>query len=171
MFATKSTMSQRFALGVFLAGRSARRPLLDLSVARVGRRWKPQWAPEQAWPQGSFLVGFVRPGCSRCERWADELIDLSEEFGIPLFLLSARREGVLGSKAHGEAGPGFPGAGDAVVAAIAARDFRRLAVTVPSAVLVADGVVRERWLREIPSGVRCVFRRWHGAPLSLADPS
>lgn len=137
------------AVAFGLLGHSARhgKPLLDLTPMKVGRRWKPSWLPSGAELPGEreTLVVFLGANCSHCMQWIKVLNRVHQIPGLPSV------QGVVALRPDrladylSRSGARFP------VAPITPWAAARLSRSItPTAVLIRDGVIREKWIRSMP---------------------
>jgi len=64
-------------LGIFIAGRSTDKPLLDFSESKPGKNWSSHWLPKSNLEnQISAIVAFLHPNCEHCKRFIEELRNL-----------------------------------------------------------------------------------------------
>jgi hypothetical protein len=125
------------------------RPLLDLTPMKVGRRWKPRWLPAGAETSAgdgeTTLIVFLGANCSHCMQWIKVLNRVHQLPSLPSV------QGVVTVRPDrlpdylGRSGARFP------VAPITPWAAARLSRSItPTAVLVREGVIREKWIRSMP---------------------
>jgi hypothetical protein len=133
-----------------LLNHSARygKPLLDLTPMKVGRRWRTRWLPADAGlppGEGETLVVFLGANCSHCMQWIKVLNRVHQLSGLPSVqgVVTLRPDRL--KEYLSRVGAGFP------VAPITPWAAARLSRSItPTAVLVRDGVIREKWVRSMP---------------------
>jgi hypothetical protein len=120
-------------------------PLLDLSRLRPGRRWAVEWLPDhpEVTTEPHFVV-FLSPDCPYCKRWVPLLnvmhakADLPRVLGV-LALPDDEREAFRHDHLVR-----FP------LGQMTASRFRHMVSGYPTAVLVEEGAVAEKWEGELP---------------------
>lgn len=124
------------------------RPLFETSPTRVGRRWRPSWLPPGAYlaaEAGETLIVFLGANCSHCMKWIKILNTVHALPNLPSV------QGVVTVPEHGledyraRTGVRFP------VVAVSPWAAARLSRSItPTAVIVRDGIIREKWVRSMP---------------------
>lgn len=124
------------------------RPFFELSPMRAGRRWRPGWLPAGAsLPAGDreALIVFLGANCSHCMKWIKILNTVHALPNLPAV------HGVVSIPEHGledyraRAGVRFP------VVAVSPWAAARLSRSItPTAVIVQNGIIREKWVRSMP---------------------
>jgi hypothetical protein len=122
------------------------KPLLDLTPMRAGRRWQARWLPDAGLAdEGETLVVFLGANCSHCLQWIKVLNRVHQLPGLPSV------QGVVTLRPDrladylGRSGARFP------VAPITPWAAARLSRSItPTAVLVREGIIREKWIRSMP---------------------
>jgi hypothetical protein len=124
------------------------RPLFELTPLKAGRRWNPRWlrgGPDLSAAGGETLVVFLGANCSHCKRWIKALNTIHWLPGFPevqgIVALSPERVPHFLE----QDGIRFPVA--SVTPWVSARLSRGIT---PTAVVVADGVIREKWVQAMP---------------------
>ena len=139
------------ALVALIAGsisgwKSQEKPLVDFSRLKVGNRWHPQWLKNssQDLQQGSHFVVFLGKDCPYCKQWVPLLNVMSTQKDLPnvLSILALSDEEIEAFKA--EHLVRFP------IAQMDKLLFGYMVDSYPTAVLVEDGVISNKWLGEIP---------------------
>jgi hypothetical protein len=137
------------ALGLFLYSERHGIPLVELTPIRVGRRWNPSWLPRIADLSADdgveTLIVFLGANCAHCMRWIKVLNTIHACSKLP------EVRGVVAispdqlSEYLDRAAVRFPIV--AVSTWVAARLSRSIT---PTAVLIQEGVIREKWIRSMP---------------------
>lgn len=126
--------------------KSQEKPLVDFSRLKVGNRWHPQWLKNssQDLQQSSHFVVFLGKDCPYCKQWVPLLNVMSTQKDLPnvIGILALSDEEIEAFKA--EHLVRFPIAGmDKLL-------FGYMVDSYPTAVLIEDGVISNKWLGEIP---------------------
>jgi hypothetical protein len=136
------------ALGLFRYSERHGTPLVELTPIRIGRRWNPSWLPRSvdlSADDGETLIVFLGANCAHCMRWIKVLNTIHACPRLP----EVRGVVAIGAEQLPEyldrAAVRFPTV--AVSTWVAARLSRSIT---PTAVLIQDGIIREKWLRSIP---------------------
>ncbi|MDJ0900349.1 MAG: hypothetical protein QNJ55_16210 [Xenococcus sp. MO_188.B8] len=146
---TTLVTSGALAFGFLKYWRENDRPYIDLTPLKIDRTWKPKWLGEDSDSTlmlGSKLVVFLSPQCSQCKKWLNVLKVVHYRDDLP---------GVIGTIALStvEAGQDFVdeyGLNYPVIA-IERKQQQKLGIdSFPTAILLEDGVIREKWLGVIP---------------------
>jgi hypothetical protein len=135
------------AAGMVLGRRSLKTgALVDFSPLKPGKRWNPRWldstAPSLA--SGNHFIVFLSKECPYCKRWVPLLNVVHVEDGTPnvLGILwlhgDAQKEFLAQHMIH------FP------IAYMRKELMTIMADAYPTAALVEDGVIRQRWVGEMP---------------------
>ena len=122
------------------------RPPFDLSPLRVGRRWSPLWlgsGKDLPIGPGRTIVVFLSTECPQCHRWV-QLLNLAHRL--------AELPAVVGVVEHRPGGdppkskaPGFP------TVQVEPRVMTRLLRgATPTALVLEDGIVRDKWVGAMP---------------------
>lgn len=115
---------------------------------KVGRPWKARWLPAGAGLPaggGETLIVFLGANCSHCMQWIKVLNRVHQLPGMPLVqgVVTVRPDRLPGYLSR--SGARFP------VAPITPWAAARLSRSItPTAVLVQEGVIREKWIRSMP---------------------
>jgi hypothetical protein len=144
-------------LGAGLGWVSLRRgPIVDVSAARPGRRWRAEWAALPVEPtRGTWLVGFLKPECLVCRVWARWLERAAEQGDY---------EGVAAVVAE-EADAPSPYVLRIPTAALPPGEVGRLVRRAPTILVLREGVIAERW-RTIPRDQLDLLKRGGGSAAS-----
>ena len=127
---------QSGALGIFIAGRSAKEPWIDFSPLKAGKNWPPMHQNALPLPNEPTLFFFLSPTCENCRKWVPKLHQYSQPDASPKaqWILSERDElesFKLGAKVAPFIVP--PNVIDDLVGSF------------PVVVLIQDGVIQKRW--------------------------
>jgi thioredoxin-related protein len=129
-----------------LAWQSKDKPLVDLSRLKAGKAWKAQWLNqhERDLQQGSHFVVFLSEDCPYCKRWVPLLnfMNTQQDFPQVLGVQAMTAEKIAAFKAEHLAR--FP------IAQMDKLLFGYMVDGVPTAVLVKDGAIQNKWSGEIP---------------------
>ena len=130
------------ALSNFLVRGSANSPLIDLSPLKPRRKWNMKWsnpADFQRNSNGSVFYIFMSWRCYQCRIWDPYIRNMHQQSGLPspvlIFPETEEEEKRLVEVPHLFIKPGV---------------FRRLVYQTPTAVLVTDGLVEDRWVVRFP---------------------
>lgn len=126
--------------------RKNKNALLDLSSAQVNRRWQSHWVPEMDdnLMQGKKLVAFISAKCNFCPRWVKALKVLHHYSIFPdIVALMAEPPEVIQTYVEEKQIP-FP------VHFIDPTTKRRLVLGSPTVLVLEDGVIKERWMINMP---------------------
>jgi hypothetical protein len=124
------------------------KPLFELTPLKVGRRWNPRWLQGRLDPSatgGEKLVVFLGPNCSHCKKWIKALNTIHWLPGFP------EVQGVVALSP--ERVPHFLEQDDirfpvvSVTPWVSARLSRGIT---PTAALVANGIIQDKWVRAMP---------------------
>lgn len=123
------------------------KPILDLTVLRENRPWQSKWLPEEAGNlmTGSHLVVFLSPSCSVCKNWLVVLNLVHKRGDLPAVL------GVVAGTPTGL--EKFVRSHQLIfpVVAVSPSVMGRFVSSFPTAVVLENGIIRERWLGVIPA--------------------
>lgn len=132
--------------GIISGWKSQEKALVDFSRLKPGNRWHPQWLKDssQDLQQGSHFVVFLGKDCPYCKQWVPLLNVMSTQKDLPnvLSILALSEEEIEAFKA--EHLVRFP------IAQMDKLLFSYMVDSYPTAVLVEDGVISNKWLGEIP---------------------
>lgn len=126
--------------------KSQEKPLVDFSRLKPGNRWHPRWLKDssQDLQQGSHFVVFLGKDCPYCKQWVPLLNVMSTQKDLPnvIGILALSHEEIEAFKA--EHLVRFP------IAQMDKLLFGYMVDSYPTAVLIEDGVISNKWLGEIP---------------------
>lgn len=125
------------------------RPFIDFAPLQIDRLWQPEWLGEDsdsALMSGEKIVVFLSPQCLQCKSWLNVLKvvrwrdDLPNVAGvIELTSIEETREFIDSYFLN------FP------VVAIERSQFNKLGISaVPTAVILEDGVIKDKWTGLMP---------------------
>jgi uncharacterized membrane protein YphA (DoxX/SURF4 family) len=125
------------------------RPYIDLSPVKINRTWQPEWLGENSDLElisASKLVVFLSPQCPQCKKWLNVLKvvhyrdDLPEVLGaIALNTVEEGQEFVKGYQLN------YP------IVQIEKKQHQKLGISsFPTAFMLENGVIKEKWLGVIP---------------------
>ena len=124
-------------------------PYIDLSPLQTNRTWQPKWLGEDKDSKlmsGNNIVIFLSTECPQCKKWLNVLKlvhyrdDLPEVVGVvDINTVNERQEFVESY------GLNYP------VIGVDAKQYEKLQIiSVPTAFLLKDGVIKEKWIGQIP---------------------
>ena len=125
------------------------RPYFDLAPVKINRTWQPEWLGEDedlGLISGNKLVVFLSPQCAQCKKWLNILKvvhyrdDLPDVVGtIAVTKVEELQEFVDGY------GFNYP------IIGMEAKQQSKLGIrSFPTAMLLEDGVIKDKWLGVIP---------------------
>lgn len=125
------------------------RPLVELSPLRVGRAFKPRWLGNEfgySVTSGEKVVVFLGTTCPHCRKWVRvlNLMHRTEHLPSVIGAVATTRSELEGYRCRVSAG--FP-----LVALKPWRMARFTRGVTPTAVLVRDGFIREKWVGVLPA--------------------
>ena len=125
---------------------SLRKPLADLALLRVGRTWRRHWLRhyERDVTRGSHFVVFLSRDCPYCKRWVPLLNVIEVQPDLPSVVAVMSLEGDELRAFLGEHLIKFP------VTYMPQALASLMAHAYPTAALVENGRVREKWVGEMP---------------------
>jgi hypothetical protein len=151
-------------LAAFVAGSavsllSLRKPLFQFSPVKVGKRWSKRWLKDapRATAQGSHFLVFLTKDCPYCKRWVPLLNvievqrDLPQVMGIMSLTGAERDEFLAQHLIH------FP------VTYMHHGLMSLLVDSYPTAALVEEGTIVQKWVGEMPSGYVERIRQFYDA--------
>ena len=123
-----------------------KKPLLDLSPLKVNRPWQPKWLEEYAdnLTTGDKLVVFLMPGCPMCKNWIKVLKVVHQRADLPDVVAVIYRTPEEVQEFVQLHSINFP------VLAINSLVMSQLTEVFPTGVLLEDGIIREKWLGQMP---------------------
>jgi len=126
--------------------RSLRTPLVDLGLLRVGRTWRRSWLKhtERDVTQGSHFVVFLSRDCPYCKRWVPLLnvIEVQPDLPSVVAVMSLQGEELRGFLS--EHLITFP------VTHMPQSLVSLMVNAYPTAALLENGRVTEKWIGELP---------------------
>lgn len=135
------------ATAAALAAKSGKAPLVDLSRLRIGARWQDSWFLKQSdrdLGKGSHIVVFLSNTCPLCKQWVPLLNILESQTDLPRVtgILSLNETEV--ERFSSEHLTRFP------LSRMKTSVFSNMVDGVPTAALLEDGVIRQKWSGTIP---------------------
>lgn len=122
------------------------KPLVELTPMRVGRPWNPRWVQGLSMTgDEDKLVVFLGANCSHCMKWIKPLNTVHHLPGLPsvqgVVTLAPERLPDYLSRSSAR----FP------VVAVTPWESARLSRGItPTAVVIREGIIREKWIRNMP---------------------
>jgi hypothetical protein len=122
------------------------KPILNLDPLKVNRRWQAKWLEEYTFDlmTGDKLVVFLLPGCPMCSNWIKVLRVVQSRADLPEVVAGVAqtpeqvRDFVALNKLN------FP------VVGMKPSVMNRLVEAFPTAVVLEDGVIKEKWVGAMP---------------------
>jgi drug/metabolite transporter superfamily protein YnfA len=129
-----------------LSWQTRQQPIVDLYSLKPGKRWRERWLKKstQNCQQGSHFVVFLSPDCGGCKRWLPLLNVMNTHQNLPQVM------GILPISNHEletfkvEQMVRFP------LVAMDKLLFSYMVDAYPTAVLIENGVITNKWEGEIP---------------------
>ncbi|MGF2040163.1 MAG: peroxiredoxin family protein [Nostoc sp. CmiVER01] len=123
-----------------------KKPILNLEPLQVNRRWQPQWLKEypKSLTTGEKLVVFLMPGCPTCKNWLKVLKVVHQRTDLPDVVAGVPQTSEQVQEFVQSNNINFP------VVAMNPTVVARLTNAFPTAVLLEDGIIREKWLGVMP---------------------
>lgn len=161
-----AVLSGGLTLASYLYASRRGSPLVDLSPLRIGRPFDPRWLDGKADLSGTTIVVLLGATCPHCRKWVKvlnlvhRLADLPDVIGA----VGAPEEGLDDYRNSAR----FP------IVALTPWRMARLARGIsPTAVVVRDGIIREKWGGAMPEAFAArlrdeILRSSNAAPRS--DP-
>jgi hypothetical protein len=132
--------------GIAMAARSVEKPIADLALLRVSRPWRRNWLKgyERDLSRGAHFVVFLSRDCPYCKRWVPLLnvIEVRPEMPSVVGVMSLQGEQLEGFL--GEHLIRFP------IAHMPQSLVSLMVNAYPTAALVEDGRIRQKWVGEMP---------------------
>jgi hypothetical protein len=124
------------------------KPLIELTPLKVGRRWNPRWLGEDLGSSeagGEKIVAFLGASCPHCMSWVKVLNAVHGLDGLP------EVQGVVALPA--DRLPGYVSRAEVRFPVVAVRPWQAVRLSrgvTPTAVVVKDGKIAEKWVRAMP---------------------
>ncbi len=124
------------------------RPLIELTPLRIGRRWNPRWLGEDlgiSAADGEKIVIFLGASCPHCKPWVKVLNAVHRLDGLP------EVQGVVTLPA--DRLPGYVSRAEVRFPVVAVRPWVAVRLSrgvTPTAVVIRDGRIEEKWVRAMP---------------------
>jgi hypothetical protein len=157
-------LSGGLALASYLHASRHGSPLVDLSPLRIGRPFDPRWLDGKAAPSGTAIVVFLGATCPHCRKWvkvlnlAHRLADLPDVIGA----VGTPEEELDDYRRLAR----FP------IVSLQPWRMARLARGIsPTAIVVRDGIIREKWAGAMPEAFAARLRDELLRPSSAAPRS
>jgi drug/metabolite transporter superfamily protein YnfA len=129
-----------------LSWQTRQQPILDLYSLKPGNRWRKRWVKNspQECQQGTHFVVFLSPDCGGCKKWLPLLNVMNTHQNLPqvMGILPISNDELETFKA--EQRVRFP------VVSIPKLLFNYMVDAYPTAVLIENGVITNKWEGEIP---------------------
>ncbi len=124
------------------------RPYIDFTPLQQNRIWQIEWLGEdsKSLMSGSVIVVFMSPECSQCKHWLGVLKLVQWQDDLPAIVGLIDTENI-------QAGQNFVDSNflNFPVVAVDKKLYRKLKIeVVPTAVILEDGVIQEKWIGLIP---------------------
>jgi uncharacterized membrane protein YphA (DoxX/SURF4 family) len=134
------------AASLVAAWRSLQKPLADLSLLRVGRTWRRRWLKHYARDvtQGSHFVVFLSRDCPYCKRWVPLLNVIEVQPDLPSVVAVMSLQGDELRAFLSEHLIAFP------VTHMPQSLVSLMVDAYPTAALLENGHVKEKWIGEMP---------------------
>jgi hypothetical protein len=152
------------ATGAALAEKSGKAPLVDLSRLRIGARWRRSWLLKEGdhdLGKGSHIVVFLSNTCPFCKQWVPLLNILETQTDLP------RVTGILNlneaevERFSREYLTRFP------LSRMKTSVFSNMVDGVPTAALLEDGVIMQKWSGKIPPELFSRIEQFYNAVATL----
>ncbi|MDZ7970332.1 MAG: hypothetical protein RM368_36295 [Nostoc sp. DedSLP03] len=123
-----------------------KKSILNLEPLQVNRRWQLQWLKEypESLTTGEKLVVFLMPGCPTCKNWLKVLKVVHQRTDLPDVVAGVPQTSEQVQEFVQSNNINFP------VVAMSPTVVARLTNAFPTAVLLEDGMIREKWLGVMP---------------------
>lgn len=123
-------------------------PLVDRGPLRLGKMAELDWLSPEArrgMAKGEVLLVFLSTTCPTCKQWLIALNDLHQRPGSPRVLAVFGESAEAVARFVREQQILFP------VTTVPLDSLKRVVARAPTAVLIVAGIVRARWVRELPT--------------------
>ena len=124
------------------------RPYIDFTPLQENRKWQIEWLGEdsESLMSGSVIVVFMSPECSQCKHWLGVLKLVQWQDNLPAIVGLIDAENIQeGQDFVDRYFLNFP------VVAVDKRFYKKLKIeVVPTAVVLQDGVIQEKWIGLMP---------------------
>ena len=124
------------------------RPFIDFTPLKENRMWQIEWLGEDSKSliSGSVIVVFMSPECSQCKHWLGVLKLVQWQDDLPAIVGLIDTENIqVGQNFVDNNFLNFP------VVAVDKQLYRKLKIeVVPTAVLLENGVIQEKWIGLMP---------------------
>ena len=151
---------------VAAAWRSRSTPLVDLALVRVGRRWRRSWLKQYARDvtEGSHFVVFLSRDCPYCKRWVPllNIIEVQPELPSVVAVMSLEEDELRAFLAEHLIRFSVTHMPQSLVSLMASA--------FPTAALIEDGRVTQKWVGEMPKEYVERIREFVGSIAAFAAP-
>ena len=148
------------------SGRSLRAPLADLALLRVGRSWRRNWLRqyERDLTRGSHFVVFLSRDCPYCKRWVPllNIIEVQPELPSVVAVMSLEEDELRAFLAEHLIRFSVTHMPQSLVSLMASA--------FPTAALIEDGRVTQKWVGEMPKEYVERIREFLGSIAAFAAP-
>ncbi|NEP46587.1 MAG: hypothetical protein F6K25_20645 [Okeania sp. SIO2G4] len=124
------------------------RPYLDFTPLQENRKWQVEWLGEDSTSlmYGSVIVVFMSPECSQCKHWLGVLKLVQWQDDLPAIVGLIDTDDIQKGQYFVDSYfLNFP------VVAVDKRLYKKLKIeVVPTAVVLKDGVIQEKWIGLMP---------------------
>jgi hypothetical protein len=139
-------VSVTLTAGSYLYYWKTKKPILDLMLIKINQPWKPEWLVDYQgdWTSETKLAVFLNPKCHRCKLWLPVLrvIHLRPNFpNVVGGLVGTQKEVEEYLRDHDLP---FP------VVAVQPSLASRLIEGFPSAIVLENGIVKDKWIGAMP---------------------
>jgi hypothetical protein len=133
-------------LGTSMAARSVEKPIADLALLRLNRPWRKNWLKgyQRDLSRGAHFVVFLSRDCPYCKRWVPLLNVIEVRPEMPSVVGVMSLEGEQLQAFLGEHMIRFP------IAHMPQSLVSLMVNAYPTAALVEDGRIRQKWVGEMP---------------------
>jgi len=145
---------------------SLRKPLADLALLRVGRTWRRGWLKQfdRDLSRGSHFVVFLSRDCPYCKRWVPLLNVIEVQPELPSVVAVMSLEGAELRAFLDQHLIKFP------VTHMPQSLVSLMATAYPTAALVEDGRVKQKWVGEMPKEYVDRIRQFLDAVAAFSAP-
>lgn len=146
-----------FVIASICAKKSQRIPLIDFSRLKIGNRWQLRWLNNSPYDlqKGSYIIAFLSRNCFYCKTWLPLLNILNEQKDLPKILgIVSIADGEL-EEFKAERIIRFP------IVSMDKLLFNYMAEVFPTAVLLEDGVITNKWIAEIPEEFLDIIKNFY----------
>jgi hypothetical protein len=121
------------------------RPYLELTPLQVNRQWQSKWLEHAVdVSSGSKIVVFLGTSCPQCKNWLKVLKLVHHRPDLPDVVGVVSTETSIATEYAKNYTLNFP------IVAIKPSVFSHLVMSVPTAAVLSDGVIKEKWVGVMP---------------------